>query len=83
MSTISEFAAKQNEYNNKIGVAIDGLVGDVNGLKDLIKKLQDSAGKVTPEDQALLDNLDARTKDVADKLSALDDLTPPVPPVHA
>ena len=80
-SAIAEFAAKQNAFNDRIDTAITDLQGDVQTLNDTIKALQNSAGAVTPEDQALLDNLQARAQTVTDKLEALDALTPPKPPV--
>ncbi len=49
-------------------------------MKDEISKLQTSSGAVTAEDQASLDRLEARSAAAADKLAALDALTPPVPP---
>lgn len=80
MSAISDFAAKQNEFNDKIDTAVTGLTDDIKALADEIKKLQDSAGTITPEDQALLDGIQARTGAIADKLTALDGLNPPAPP---
>lgn len=81
MSAISDFAIVQNAFNDRMNVAISGLQGDVQNLKDLIKQLQDSAGKVTPQDQVLLDQMEASSKVISDKLEALDNLTPPNPPV--
>lgn len=80
MSAISDFAAKQNEFNDKIDTAVSGLTDDIKALSDLIKQLQESAGTITPEDQALLDGIQARTGAIADKLTALDSLNPPAPP---
>lgn len=80
MSKISEFADKVTAHNDKIDAALEGINGDVVGLKALIEQLQNSAGEVTPEDQALLDQLEARLAALADKTAALDELTPPVAP---
>ena len=80
MTIISDFAAKQDIYNDQIDAAVIGLTADVQSLNDLIKVLQTSGGAISAEDQSTLDTLDARTKVVADKLSALDALTPPVAP---
>lgn len=80
MSAISEFAAKQNAFNDQIDTAITDLQGDVKNLADQIAALQNSPGTITPEDQALLDGITARTQAVVDKLNALDALTPPVVP---
>jgi predicted nucleic acid-binding Zn-ribbon protein len=84
MSAISDFTDKQNAFNNRIDTAITDLQGDVKSLTDQITALQNSAGTITPEDQALLDGIQQRTSTIADKLDALDALTPPaVPPTTA
>ena len=80
MSAISEFASKQNAFNDRIDSAVTGLQGDIEALNALIKALQDSAGTVTPEDQALLDQIQSRSETITGKLEALDALTPPTPP---
>lgn len=80
MSAISDFAGKQNSFNDRVDAAVTGLQGDVAFLNDTIAKLQASSGTVTPEDQASLDALQARGETTATKLEALDALTPPVPP---
>ncbi len=80
MSAISDFAAKQNAHNDRVDTALTGIQGDVKFLQDTIDKLQNSPGAITPEDQALLDALDARADVTASKLEALDALNPPVPP---
>ncbi len=81
MSAISDYAAKANAFNDRIDSAVTGLQGDVQTLNDLIKKLQDSAGQITVEDQATLDQLQARAETIATKVEALDALTPPPTPV--
>jgi len=80
MSKIGDFAEAQNAFNDRVDTAITGLQGDIKALNDKITELQNSAGQITPEDQALLDSLQARGQTIADKLEALDALTPPVPP---
>lgn len=83
MSAIQQFADKQNAFNLAIGQAITGITGDIQGLNDKITALQNSPGTITAEDQATLDALEASGKALADKLSALDALTPPVVPVDS
>ncbi len=81
MSKISEFAAKQKAHNERIETAVGGLTEDVKTLNDKITELQESSGQVTPEDQALLDELQAQGEALATKLEALDNVTPPaIPP---
>ncbi len=81
MSAISDFKTKQDAFNDRMDKAIEGLQGDVKFLNDTIAALQASSGTVTPEDQVLLDQLTARGSAIADKLDALDAITPPAPPV--
>lgn len=80
MSAISEYAAKQNVHNDKMDTAIADLIVDVKSLNDKIAELQNTAGQVTQEDQALLDALEVRGASIADKLDALDAQTPPPVP---
>ncbi len=80
MSVISDFAAKQNAFNDQMDVSIAGLNDDIKSLNDKITQLQNSQGAITPEDQALLDAIEARGQTMSDKLAALDALTPPVVP---
>lgn len=77
MSVLSEFANRVDAKFTTISDAVDGIVasqtgltGDVAGLKALIKQLQDSPGGVTPEDQALLDALEAKINTTSDKVTA-------------
>ena len=80
MSAIQDFATAQNAFNDQIDNAVTGLSGDIKNLNDQIAKLQSTPGAITPEDQILLDSIQARSKSIADKLNALDAMTPPVPP---
>lgn len=80
MSAISDFAAKQNAFQDRVDAAILGLQGDIKSLNDKITELQNSPGTITPEDQALLDTIQGRAEKIALKLEALDALTPPTPP---
>jgi len=80
MSAISDFATAQNGFNDQIDAAVAGLTSDVASLNDQIAKLQATQGAITPEDQALLDGIQSRSQSIASKLTALDALTPPIPP---
>lgn len=80
MSAISDFAAAQAAFNDRMDTAITGLQGDVANLNEQIAALQATQGAITPEDQALLDGIQARAQGITDKLEALDGLTAPVPP---
>lgn len=80
MSSISDFAVKQNAFNDRLDTAVTDLQGDVQTLNDLITTLQNSAGAISPEDQASLDAIQARTEAITTKLEALDSITPPKAP---
>lgn len=80
MSKISDFAGQMNAFTDRQDKAVADLQEDVKSLSAKIDELQASAGQITPEDQALLDAIQARASTVADKLDALDALTPPAVP---
>ena len=80
MSAISIFAAKQAAYNTEISSDLDAIQAAIGILNDKITALQDSAGQVTPEDQALIDQLQTAGQDLATKADALAGKTPPVVP---
>jgi len=80
MSQISEFAAKINAFNARQATAIDGAVADVAALNAKIEQLQNTPPVLTPEDQTLLNEIEAQSDALTAKLEALDNLTPPVPP---
>jgi hypothetical protein len=81
MTVIGDFAARQREFNDRMDAAISGLTEDIATLNAKILELQTSPGTITPEDQALLDELQARGETISAKLEALNALTPPAPPV--
>lgn len=80
MTAIENFAAAMATFNTQTDSAITGLQGDVANLQAQITALQNSPGTLTPADQASLDAIQAHAGIVADKLAALDALTPPVVP---
>jgi peptidoglycan hydrolase CwlO-like protein len=82
MSAISEFAERVAAHQSATEAAIQGVADDVNALKDLITELQESAGEITPEDQALLDEVELKAAELAEKVSAVNEMTPPEPPVE-
>ena len=95
-SVIADFAAKQKAFNERVstgladvGIAVEDIAKDIETLNKKIEDLQNSPGGVTPEDQALLDELESVGGDLATKVetasTALKDLaakTPPPPPVE-
>lgn len=80
MSKISEFADKQRAHNQAISEAIDGITTDIGLLNDKINELQNTQGQITPEDQTLLDEMEAQGAALAERVKSVDDLTPPVVP---
>lgn len=80
MSAISDFADKMAIHNNKVDAAVDGLTADVASLKQMITDLQNSQGQISADDQAKLDAIEAKAGAVADRVAALDELTPPPAP---
>lgn len=81
MSAITDFAAKQKEFNDRQDAAVQGLTDDVKFLNDKLTAIQNSPGTLSPEDQAALDEALARTEALTTTLEALDSQTPPAPPV--
>lgn len=75
-AAIENFATAVQTAFDKIDVAVDGIAGDVTELKRVIEELQNSPGAITPEDQALLDSIQARATALGDKVAALDEATP-------
>lgn len=53
------------------GKAVDGISSDVTFLKGEIKKLQDSQGPWTPQDQEVLDSIQNRADAIASKVSGV------------
>lgn len=82
MSAISTFSDSVNNAFDTLGNSVEGITADITDLKKQIEALQNSAGQISAEDQALLDGIQARATAIADKVKALDALTeqPPVPP---
>lgn len=90
---LAAFQAKQDAHNakmdaglNDLNTAVDGLGADIQGLKDVIATLP-TAGDISPAQQAILDDIDAKMQVVEDRVTALstkakalDDMTPPVAP---
>lgn len=81
MSAISDFAARQKAFNDRMDTAVSGLTEDIATMNAKIQELQSTPGAITPEDQALLDDLQQRGEAIAQRLEALDALRPPAPPV--
>ena len=78
---IQAYSDAVNAQFDIIEPAVDGIVDDVQFLKDTIAALQNSPGSITPDDQALLDKAQARVNLLSTKIVNLDNATSrPVPP---
>ncbi len=80
MTKVSDSIGRQNARLDKIEQAVTGITGDVTQLKDLVRQLQSTQGEITPEDQALLDQIEARTEALSQRLEALDAENPEAAP---
>lgn len=80
---IVDFATAQTQYNQQIGTGLDGIAGDIKTLNDTIAKLQSTPPELDPADQALLDDIQAQSAALADRVKSLDELTPPTVPPDA
>lgn len=76
---IQKFGAATAAELAKVRTALGGLQGDITELNKKIQELQNSPGAITPQDQALLDAIEADAKDLATAFEALDTQTPPAP----
>lgn len=81
MSVIADFAAKQKTWNAEIKDDLTAISANLATLQTTISQLQDSAGKVTPEDQAIIDDLQAQAADLGAQADVVAGKTPPAPPV--
>lgn len=77
MDEISEFAQRMMEHNARVDAAIIDIERDLAALKQLIADLQANVVQITPEDQALLDQIEGYAIAATAKVEALDALTPP------
>lgn len=80
MTKLSDFLEQQKAYNDQMDAFISAVSNDVNHLHDVILNLQDSLGSISPEDQLVIDQLQKQSKDLLNKMSSIDNLTPPPTP---
>ena len=82
MSTIQDFAKKQNEYNEQMELHLNGLKGDIGLLNEKIFELQSLPMDISDKDKEVLETLSIYARGVVDRLRKLDELTPPFIPVE-
>lgn len=80
MSAISDYAAKQKEYNDRISTGLGNIAGDIAEIKRKLEEMQNNPGPISAEDQALLDGLLADAERMASRVTEIDDMTPPAVP---
>ena len=80
MSASSDYAARMKSHQDKQDAAVAALTTDVAELNNQIAALQTSPGQITPDDQALLNDIEAKGKSLAEQLDALNSLVPPPAP---
>ena len=77
---LQAFADQAKVFIGTINTGIDGIAGDIASLKAKILELQNTPGTLTPEDTALLNEIQGMTEALAGRVTELDALTPPVAP---
>ena len=77
MTALSDFITAQTAFNAQMDTAIADITTEMTTLNATITTLQNSAGALSPADQASLDTLSTHAQSVVAKLAALDTLNPP------
>lgn len=79
MSAISTFATQQQAFNDDIAADLTNISTQIAALNATIATLQNSSGTLSPEDQATLDDLQAKGTALAALADATAGKTPPAP----
>lgn len=83
MSTVRDFVSQQTKYNDQMEKSLSDLADDIANLNSQLADLKASGGAaVSQEDQDSLAALEQRGQSIADKLDALNQLTPPKAPAN-
>lgn len=82
MSAISDYATKQTAHNTAIAEDLTAIKGKLDEQTALITTLQNSAGVLTPEDQATLDQLEANNVALQSQADSTAGKSPPTTPVE-
>src|SRR6185369_8727848 len=67
MATFEQFVQDTKDHNQATSDALTDLAGDIQTLSELVASLQQAAGTLTKEQQAVLDELDAKGKEIAER----------------
>lgn len=76
MSRVEEKLEELKPILEQIGAGVVGVQGDVAALSQEIATLKAQIGSLSPEQEAAFDALIAKSREAADKLTALDALNP-------
>ena len=79
MSQITDWAAAEQADLTQISTTLDAIVAGVTALDTLITNFQNSPGTLSAPDQAALDGIQAASKALVSKASAIS-TAPPTPP---
>ena len=79
MSVITDWAAQEQADLSAISNTLDTVVAGIAALDTLITNLQNSPGTLSAADQAALDSIQAASKALVAKSSAIS-VTPPTTP---
>lgn len=76
ISTITDWAAKEQADITGISATLDGIVTGVKALNDKIAALQNSPGTLSAYDQAALDAIQVASKDLVAKAAGISTTSP-------
>jgi hypothetical protein len=77
MEALQSYAGRVKDFATKIGSSIDGVKGDLESVKAKLEEIQNSPGRISPEDQASLDEALAALEGVTTRIADLDAATEP------
>jgi len=83
MATFEQYVKDQTDHNQATSDALNDIASDIQALTDLVASLRSAEGTLTAEQQAVLDELDSKGGELADKAKALANVTPPPAPTPA
>ena len=79
MSKVTDFAAAVQTAFDKVSTDLDKIVAGIAALDAAITAFQNSPGTLSAEDQAALDDIQAKSQALVAKADAVD-VTAPTPP---
>lgn len=80
MSKLTDFLDAQTAFNTELTSDLTAIAASIADLNAKITDLQNSAGTLSPEDQARIDAIQAAGTALVGQADALAGKTPPAPP---